>query len=531
MDIRRFAAACAGAVAVGLVASGAGGAPSAPAASSPPPFVVAFTPQTPEGSGAPLRVMRADGSEIRTLTSGADFDVPGAWSPDGSRIAFERVDASRIYSSVGFVGLDGARETVVDGGYAERPSWSPDGAWLAYQEQTDYGSMGARADTSFELYAVRPDGAPSRDLGSGGTDGSSADWVGSGGGWDWSPDSKRIAVVQPDPARVDPESGEAASRLVVVDVESGRVLGRAGPLWDPEALVGWTWSPDGRRIALVVPSPSRGLELLLLDPATAATRPAAENLPTRGVRQQGFGAPLAEAAVGWDWSPDGRRLAVVQPDPQRRDESGRPLLHLDVVDAITGRAWHLPGSLPTRNVGGSSLATAGAGWSWSPDGRRIAFLRARPAKPPELVVADVVGRRVRVAGPATAAVWSPDGRRLAVTIARPSPQCGRVWMVAAESGTRRALVPRTVTCDENVDWWADGSFLVFERAKRPFTVERDGSGLQELATAPATAVLWPDDCSQAGWYRGDWVLRDDAGVPRLVNRPPLPKDAFAAWRC
>jgi hypothetical protein len=103
--------------------------------------------------------------------------------------------------------------------------------------------------------------------------------------------------------------------------------------------------------------------------------------------------------------------------------------------------------------------------------------------------------------------------------------------VAAASGTRRELVPRTGTCDENVNWSADGSFLFFERAKTPFTVERDGSNLQQLSAVPATDVVWPEDCSQAGWYRGDWVLQDDTGAPRLVKRPLLPTDAFIAWRC
>lgn len=110
MDLRRRAVGCTAVVAVCLAAAG-GGARFAPAASSPPPFVVGFTPDTPEGSGASLRALRVDGSDIRMLTSGADLDVPGEWSPDGSRIAFERIDGSRIYSSVGVVGLDGTRET------------------------------------------------------------------------------------------------------------------------------------------------------------------------------------------------------------------------------------------------------------------------------------------------------------------------------------------------------------------------------------------------------------------------------------
>jgi len=531
MDVRRLARLSAGGLALCVLAEGAERPATAPAAGSPPPYVVAFTRQAPAGAASEIRVMRADGSDVRLLTSGTGLDIARAWSPDGTRVAFEAVDPSGINSSVEVVGIDGGPATEIDGGYAELPAWSPDGAWLAYQQQTDFGSMGARADTSFDLYAVRPDGSSSRDLGVGGTDGSSADWVGYGGGWDWSPDSRRIALVQPDPGHQDPESGEHASRLAVFDVASRRLLGHAGPLWDPDALVGWTWSPDGRRVALVVSESERDLRLMLLDAATGRVRTVANHLLPRTVRWQGVTTSLAEASVGWAWSPNGRWLAVVRRDSTGRDGAGRALLRLDVVDVATGRLWRLPGALPTRIVAGASLATEGAGWEWSPDGTRIAMLRARSAKPPELVVADVSGRSLRSGGSATTALWSPDGRRLAVTLAPPSTPCGGVSIVSALSGARRLLAPRTSTCDKIVDWSADGSFLLFERAARPFSVERDGSRLQRVATVAATAVVWPEDCSQALGYRGDWVLRDASGVPRLVKRPPLPDDIFAAWLC
>jgi TolB protein len=84
---------------------------------------------------AHIAVMNPDGSSVTEITSGSDFDFAPTWSPDGSRVAFERDfnDGSG----------NGALEAVNRNGSAlvslltgpccfAEPSWSPDGTKLVF---------------------------------------------------------------------------------------------------------------------------------------------------------------------------------------------------------------------------------------------------------------------------------------------------------------------------------------------------------------------------------------------------------------
>ena len=85
-----------------------------------------------------IYVARADGSEPRQLTSNALFDSAPAWSPDGSRIAFERGDPGadvRSNASYGSMELwtmssDGGdeRQITTNAVHDEGPAWAPDGS-------------------------------------------------------------------------------------------------------------------------------------------------------------------------------------------------------------------------------------------------------------------------------------------------------------------------------------------------------------------------------------------------------------------
>lgn len=285
------------------------GLAGASSVSSRPPGKVVYTAATPSigPDSHSLFTARADGSGSAQLTSAPRWDLDQRWSPDGKQVAFTRVDLLGVYSTVWVVNVDGSdAHAVADSAYAELPKWSPDGRWIAYQEQTDFGTGGLRANTSFDLWIVRPDGTKSRMLTSGGTAGSSADFIGQGSAWAWSPDGKQIAVVS--------EPGEDRFVIGVVNVATGRRRFVGNGMY-------FAWEPNGKRLVLGTGKfeGSGVCTGLWLVPASGGTR---QRVP--GARNTCDTDPA--------WSPDGRWIAfsrndagpwVVRPDGTQRARSRR----------------------------------------------------------------------------------------------------------------------------------------------------------------------------------------------------------------
>jgi TolB protein len=86
-------------------------------------------------SGTPqLYVMDSDGTNQRRISFGPGTYGAPAWSPDGSRIAFTRIEGP--LSRIGTVSTDGSDERIVTTGpNDEEASWSPDGSRLLFQRQ------------------------------------------------------------------------------------------------------------------------------------------------------------------------------------------------------------------------------------------------------------------------------------------------------------------------------------------------------------------------------------------------------------
>jgi Tol biopolymer transport system component len=138
--------------------------------------MIAF--DTPIGSGTGrIGVVRPDGSGMRwLLTDGANqYDVlrPGSWAPDGSALVFSRFvinPGGSVPSDVFVLTLgDGGVYQLTDDGSSEYPSWSPDGAQIAFD---------AGASASHQIYAIGVDGTGKARLTNDTADDTNAVWTG-----------------------------------------------------------------------------------------------------------------------------------------------------------------------------------------------------------------------------------------------------------------------------------------------------------------------------------------------------------------
>jgi dipeptidyl aminopeptidase/acylaminoacyl peptidase len=99
---------------------------------------------------AEIYVMNADGTNQTRLTSNSAADLEPAWSPDGSRLAFvsNRDGNDEIY----VMNVDGTSQTNVSNNSSDdfTPAWSPDGRSLAFA---------SNRDNHYEIYTMDAAGA------------------------------------------------------------------------------------------------------------------------------------------------------------------------------------------------------------------------------------------------------------------------------------------------------------------------------------------------------------------------------------
>jgi Tol biopolymer transport system component len=212
----------------------------------------------------------------------------------------------------------------------------------------------------------------------------------------------------------------------------------------------WSWSPTGAQLAY-----ADGDDLFLLDPATwEHTRIAAG------------GGAIAEIA----WGPDGRSIAY-------RVSPGAGYLD----DGSSGVFVLRSGEEPRRVSGARSVEGIG----WSPDGRYLVFKGHGVI---EVVAADGSEKRVLVesspSGSPGEPVWSPDGTRIAFIRAKWDGESDALeyWVVGADGRVEVLLSDGTIgpyAGDGGPPVWSPDSDLVAWSAAletRWLAKPADGSG-------------------------------------------------------
>ena len=456
-----------------------------------------------------IYVMNADGTDQTRLTNNPESDSDPIWSPDGRRIAFRRQNR-HLY----VMNADGTGQTRIINGLGSHgePAWSPDGHRIAFVASRD-GRSG--------IYVINADGTGQTFLASAGRspcwspDGRQVMFLSWGGrNWDiyvmhadgtgkthlaseyysdrnstpvWSPDCRRIAFVTV-------KSGWTTRReIYVINADATSRTRVASLSKDP------SWSPDGHRIAFTA---SEGGSI-----SGSESDIAVRDVDSRD-RLGRSNTPLYNDSEP-TWSPDGRRIAFTS-DRDGNSEiyamnaegTGQARLTNNTandhspswsvaadLDALADMDTPIPPDEPTYRIaftserdgnrdiyvinadgtGETRLTTdqlADAAPVWSPDGRRMAFVRGGAWTDAHTAViafsvyvmnADGSGQTELTGGMGHRGSpnWSPDGSGIAFAASDPyaqCPSCTHIYVMNAD-GTSQ---PRLVTGDVG---WPDSSWV------------------------------------------------------------------------
>ncbi len=311
-------------------------------------------------------VIREDGTHLRTLVGGPDVRT-FAWSPDGRKVAYLRARPMSPYPDLYVIGVDGRNDRRILR-HARGDAFGAETIGsLSWPRADQIGFASNRVSLAQDdLFVVRPDGTGLRNL----TRGRFFDPRSPA----WSLNGATVVFEDHD-----------GHIIVALDSASGKSRRVFGPTrrYVPTLV----WSPDGRRIVLhEYDATNRQVErsdITVIDAAGGnrhvLSRDAADSYPVP--------------------APDGRTIAYVH-DAEVR------LVRPDGTGMRT---------LPRIRINYNTDAS-GPYLSWSPDGRKLAYLTGSSNVQTRIAVADAggTGKPTVITTPGwrsdTAPTWQPSPR-------------------------------------------------------------------------------------------------------------------------
>ncbi len=338
---------------------------------------------------AEIHVMNADGSGRVAITRRAPAGFEAAWSPDGTRFAFNGSSGTafglwvmnRDGGNVRYLGFSRPQS---DGGPAFDPDWAPGGRSLVISLRRDF-------------FLVNPDGSGRTRL----SRGYAQDWSPA-----WSPDGAWIVFTRD-------------SRLYRIRT-NGSGLQPLGPGDDAD------WSPNGRRIVFAVHRFPGGRDIYSMrSDGTDRRRLTSSNIDeyapawspggTRIAYTRGFEGSvwvmnadgsnkrvLAVDAAAPSWSPHGAFVSFTR-------ARSVPFPHGDAREVTTIWTRPVDGSAPARRL---LTPEFDVDVEASPDGTKIAYTSVRPFSTSGVYVSDADGGNETFLHPGEAPDWSPDGTKI-----------------------------------------------------------------------------------------------------------------------
>lgn len=340
-------------------------------------------------------------------------------SRDGTTIAYTKSDGA-IYVS----GSDGSGlRRLVPSGVESVEEFSPDGKQLVFSAKGGLRIVATKGGRVRRLTSYGDDLSP-----------------------DWSPDGRSIVFAR--------YAHDGSYAITVLPLRGRRrVVARTGPNYGDDPSPGW--SPDGRWIAYAVVDDEgrqNGIWVVRSDGKQRhRVTPRVDTDPDGG--------------LDYDWSADGQWLATDIDDSNDARKNGLWLVRPNGKDR----------RLVTPHLGNT--------WSWSPDGKRLAYTTTSG----ELVVVGRDGsgaRRLKLGLDLVASLsWSPDGGRLAFTARSGSP-LDHIWTVGSDlRGLRR------VTSEGSNDFFGWTRLVPVLPPATPIPASEQVVGADTVATAaPVTAL-------------------------------------------